>query len=640
MQVYLTGGRCGSMDFVDGLANLGVGLSPEACKQTCLVSPSCKFVSLTMLGGCTSFSNCATTREKTDSITWEKITVGLNTTSTEATPELSSTTPTTTPVDSTPYGRMVRHIPAGGQCKATTSTGQQQMVGEPGDLGRDVTVEECLENCRTDRGCAFVEFAMYFEEGLGSCSKFLACDEIQEASGLLGLVFVFKKVAEGSFDSPQWMMHCPQGAVLTTGCMSEKLYDEVTESVHELMRSLSSECNTEVCEQADFAGCVLRLAGHDFMDFDPVTGTGGADGCTDMGHGNNAGLSECLYLGLEGPDGHSVTLQDAYVQFCHHVSLADFVVIAAEAAMSMRAVGASQALLAQQFKADFRYGRTTAFQGCQFSALALPDPAESCVAVEKVFVDALGLDWEMAAALMGVHTLGRVEPRNSGYSGWWSTPEHSRRFNNDYFVSMLAKGWCPELDVNGCSDADAAMGTCSKKNQWQRCDVDREANNQAHEMMLNTDLCLAFRDRSGGDGILRSGEDNCCTWVHSFVPTFDMTEVIRANDGTFCNVACDGSHPEIKNGSTFECFSQGKEQQTAEIEACCFFETERADCRTSGIGAASLAPGGPAEEAVLRFASNESAWIAAFRKAWKQAVTVNAFGEAPTGVLKPLGICQ
>jgi len=534
-----------------------------------------------------------------------------------------------------PSSRMIRFIPQGRQCRALSSTGEQQTAAVQDGLDVGVTLEECLDDCRSDTDCFFAEFSMVFEEGMGRCLKFVSCNETEASQDL---VLGFKKVSEGSFDSPQWMMQCPLGAALTTRCMSQELYDDVVRSIHELTESLSDECNADECEQADFAGCVLRMAGHDFMDYDPTSGTGGADGCTSMENADNAGLAECLYLSTAGSDGISVSLQDAYESFCSEVSLADFLVIAAEAIMSLRSVGESQQLLSTQFKANFWYGRTTGFEGCQFADHALPNPADSCVAVERVFVDALGLDWEMAAALMGVHTLGRAEGRLSGYSGWWSTPEHSRRFNNDYFVSMLAKSWCPEMNVNGCSDADAETGLCTAKNQWQRCDVDRDVLGQAHEMMLDTDLCLFYRDGASGDGVLRASEDNCCAWVHSFVPGFDMTEVIDANGGTLCNVPCGGSHPEIRNGSTFDCFKRSRQQKVAEFEACCFFETERADCRTVGLGDAGLSPGGPAEDAVHRFARNESVWLEVFLRAW-HIVTTNGFGKAPSGSLKPLGSC-
>ena len=44
----------------------------------------------------------------------------------------------------------------------------------------------------------------------------------------------------------------------------------------------------------------------------------------------------------------------------------------------------------------------------------------SCGDVERVFVKNMGLSWDKAAALMGVHTLGRGRMENSGYDGWWS----------------------------------------------------------------------------------------------------------------------------------------------------------------------------------------------------------------------------
>ena len=47
------------------------------------------------------------------------------------------------------------------------------------------------------------------------------------------------------------------------------------------------------------SGCLVRLAGHDFMDFryDATLenlGTGGSDGCVNFGHNENAGLGNCL----------------------------------------------------------------------------------------------------------------------------------------------------------------------------------------------------------------------------------------------------------------------------------------------------------------------------------------------------------
>lgn len=47
---------------------------------------------------------------------------------------------------------------------------------------------------------------------------------------------------------------------------------------------------------------------------------------------------------------------------------------------------------------------------------------------------------------------------------------------------MLHKGWGPELRVGGNKN----------KNQWTR--IDKGANKDHKELMLNTDLCFAYRN--------------------------------------------------------------------------------------------------------------------------------------------------
>lgn len=46
----------------------------------------------------------------------------------------------------------------------------------------------------------------------------------------------------------------------------------------------------------NMAACILRLAGHDFMDFRDNNGalTGGSDGCVNFNDADNAGLQACL----------------------------------------------------------------------------------------------------------------------------------------------------------------------------------------------------------------------------------------------------------------------------------------------------------------------------------------------------------
>ena len=66
----------------------------------------------------------------------------------------------------------------------------------------------------------------------------------------------------------------------------------------------------------------------------------------------------------------------------------------------------------------------------------------------------------MTAAVSGSHTLGSAKIENSGYLGFWSSSERQGQFTNDYYVSLLLKGWGTELAVDG----NVA------KNQWQNID--------------------------------------------------------------------------------------------------------------------------------------------------------------------------
>lgn len=63
--------------------------------------------------------------------------------------------------------------------------------------------------------------------------------------------------------------------------------------------------------------------------------------------------------------------------------------------------------------------------------------------------DDLDKRWYLTAAISGAHTLGRAHIDNSGYVGWWSDPDNSGIFNNDYYKSILQKGWMPALKIGG-----------------------------------------------------------------------------------------------------------------------------------------------------------------------------------------------
>jgi len=287
-----------------------------------------------------------------------------------------------------------------------------------------------------------------------------------------------KQEATFGLEFPSQIMTCPHanGAVLQTSCntlKSQDVYTRIAWKVVEMYESLSSECDKVCCPQADLAACILRFAGHDFMDFNTQTYDGGSNGCIDFSDVDNRGLFPCL--AGDGEFSQGLTIGAAYADFCSEVSLADFIVITAEVLMMRTrddwAGVANMPTRTFDLSEGFKFGRRTA-ETC--SPKPLPNPERSCVAVEENFVQELGLTWPEAVAMMGVHTLGRTSVHNSGYDGWWNEGPEGRSFNNSYYVSLVAKGWMPKNMGPG-------------KNQWVRSDGGSDM-----EMMLDTDLCLLY----------------------------------------------------------------------------------------------------------------------------------------------------
>lgn len=403
------------------------------------------------------------------------------------------------------------------------------------------------------------------------------------------------------FNSPYNAMkgYCSGTARVTTQRMTLSDYDAIVQDVVDIYDGLSKFCSGDVCPTADFAGCVLRIAGHDFMDYDAADGLGGSDGCLDLSDADNNGLHACMYQG-SGAGGASIV--DAYVNWCTQIGLADFFVIAAEAMMNrtrQNALTVNGYTASTEFRAHFRYGRTTR-KMCAFAEGRLPNPEDGCGAVERVFMGQMGLTYRLTAALMGVHTLGRADPANSGYEGWWSDAVSSRRFNNNYYVSMLAKGWVPEKAVGG----NAA------KNQWRRSDIGEDEAALGKEMMLDTDLCLAFSgdtctgtsQASCSSADLSAANTNCCAWAG---PNDVQAVFSTYLGGSFCG----------RTGALPTDF--GELRRLCCCESCAAGSVLR-DC--------GLPPNrnGLASQFVDEFASDDSKWLKAFQLAWTKA-TENGF---------------
>lgn len=138
------------------------------------------------------------------------------------------------------------------------------------------------------------------------------------------------------------------------------------------------------------------------------------------------------------------------------------------------------------------YGRTTT-EACHWNEDRMPNPEHSCEGnvdlgqdgLRQIFVDNIygGAPdaWTMTAAISGAHTVGSASPENSGYDGHWSDATNSGIFNNNYYHSLLWRGWGPELAVGGNTG----------KNQWKIVDEGRNSDHKA--VMLDTDLCLAYK---------------------------------------------------------------------------------------------------------------------------------------------------
>eukprot|EP00435_Cladocopium_sp_Y103_P016967 s907_g4.t1 len=387
---------------------------------------------------------------------------------------------------------------------------------------------------------------------------------------------------------PYNLMTCQGEQTVSTKGMTSAKYDEVLNKVMELYNRLDSTCEAENCPRAEWSGCVLRIAGHDFMDYNPQTHTGGANGCIDLSDPDNGGLAECLYTGAE----FGISIADAYEFFCTEVSLADFIVIAAHAIIQktrQNVLDKDPHAPSINLKDIFKWGRDTA-TACPEAHGVMPNPEESCGAVEKVFVKNMGLNWRRAAALMGVHTLGRCRIENSGYDGWWSNVWNSQLFNNNYYIAMAAKGWVVQKAVNGNR----------KKNQWVLGDYEKKKEGRrGHQMMLNTDLCLAFsNDRKGQVDLNAKTAERygCrCAWMG---PLEAKSAWEKYNKGKFCGTKYVPDDYPV---------------WSSQREICCGMYDPyggHTDCGRP------QRPRGRAWGDVRSFMGNEGEWLKVFKEAW------------------------
>lgn len=354
--------------------------------------------------------------------------------------------------------------------------------------------------------------------------------------------------------------------------MQSSLYDRIVQKVVGFHEQLSGDNQ----QAGHLVGCYLRMAGHDFMDFNPLgqgATKGGSDGCINFDDPDNAGLYPCV--AGQGEFGSQLTITAAYQDFCSEVSLADFIVVAAEALMmrTHQNWSSSQGISTKlDLRSGFKFGRTTS-QDC--SPLILPNPEHSCSDVNVTFVTNLNLNWTAATALMGVHTVGRASSCFSGYNGFWNVGPDAGKFSNSYYISLLAAGWAPKKVAEG-------------KHQWVRSDIPGFG---LDEMMLNSDMCLLFTT----DHNVNAALDECCAWVDEGSSGLgEGQDAVPSKCGASAtdNTCCGGN-------------------VTAQMISC------PQESNPQG----SFPAGQESARAVKLFAKDEDLWLSEFVKAWRHATT-------------------
>lgn len=274
---------------------------------------------------------------------------------------------------------------------------------------------------------------------------------------------------------------------LQTNCITSSTYEHLMDDVG----ALGNAFNSNNGARGHFFGGLVRLAAHDFMDFDlSARNQGGPDGCIDFTASINNGL-EIVWCDNGCP------LKDLYDTSYSFMSRADFWVAAANACIRATALNG--------YDLPFRWGRTDV-SICPESSARLPLDT-GCDQVEGVFLTRMGLSWTDATALLGAHSLGRATDGNSQHDGTWvQSGQESTVFDKGFYDELTRRSWRP-LSRNGA------------QHDWTW------GGNTRGVMMLNTDICLFF-DISNPNCCTNTGGN--CRDTGNQCPTSRNTETVSA----------------------------------------------------------------------------------------------------------------
>lgn len=219
--------------------------------------------------------------------------------------------------------------------------------------------------------------------------------------------------------------------------------------------------------RAKTLGEIVEYFWHDAGTYNAATKTGGPDGCVDMTTASNIGRQ-----------GIHDQLFSVYKPFAPIVSWADFLVIAANAAViEALPLNATMSL-------PFKKGRVTA-PTCNDSTPGFLAKAEGSIQQVTSLAGRLGISLREMTALIGAHTLGRCFPQNSGYNGSWTRTE--AQFDNKFWVDIRDEAWERRSTTTWLYNDVTKVNTTVSRHWW--FDPKDPFNGR---IMLNTDMALGY----------------------------------------------------------------------------------------------------------------------------------------------------
>lgn len=309
--------------------------------------------------------------------------------------------------------------------------------------------------------------------------------------------------------------------------------------------------------RGDITAGAIQLAFHDAGEYDPnnTTYPAGPDGCACAAKLENAGLDYIKGI-----------LDPIYEQYQSYLSLGDFWVICANVAILVSRptqVDASTVTAAL----DFKYGRPD-HADCD-NCLAevadrLPNAELSLDHVVDVFQTRMGFSNSEIVALMGAHSLGRMQMANSGHEGIWD--QTMARFDTRYYIAILSFRWCRYV----VDQTDTPYESHGPFHEWRiPSEMDEAADYYTNSTpkLLNTDMCLAW---DIGDGDAEVNTQTCatgCMTGTNWNADDDQCTTATFTEGqtvNFCQAST--TSPESPSGALLACDKNNRENMRSYVE--------------------------------------------------------------------------